>query len=185
MRGPLIHRFPACEILTSRLRIRDFRLGDIPDLALAATDETIQRWLPLPKPYTLAHAEQWCTVTAPRAFEEGTGLELAVEDRGTKELIGSVRLKSTNWLTSVTEIGYWISPGGRGRGYATEAVGELSAWTFSSSPIERIELLAATENTASQRVAERCGYVREGVLRRAGITHLGRVDLVMYSLLKD
>jgi RimJ/RimL family protein N-acetyltransferase len=47
----------------------------------------------------------------------------------------------------------------------------------------RVEIRAATGNVASQRVAERAGYVREGVLRSAGYVHAGRVDLVVFSRL--
>ena len=47
---------------------------------------------------------------------------------------------------------------------------------------ERMELRAATGNLASQRVAEKAGFVREGVARNAGRVHAGRVDLVVYSL---
>ena len=49
---------------------------------------------------------------------------------------------------------------------------------------ERLELRAATGNLASQRVAEKAGFTREGVLRNAGYVHDGRVDMVVYALVR-
>ena len=62
---------------------------------------------------------------------------------------------------------------------ATRAISELDA---ARPRFERVELRAATGNLASQRVAEKAGFVREGVARNAGHVHAGRVDLVVYSL---
>ena len=50
--------------------------------------------------------------------------------------------------------------------------------------VERLELRAATGNLASQRVAEKAGFTREGVLRNAGYVNDGRVDMVVYSLVR-
>ena len=47
----------------------------------------------------------------------------------------------------------------------TRAVRLIAAWGFRSLALERVDLLAATDNPASQRVAERCGFTREAVLR--------------------
>lgn len=49
----------------------------------------------------------------------------------------------------------------------------------------RVEVRAAVGNVGSQRVAEKAGFRREGVLRRAGHTHAGPVDLVVLSRLAD
>ena len=58
-------------------------------------------------------------------------------------------------------------------------------WALRETPVHRISLLAATGNTASQRVAAKAGFVREGVLRGAGHTHTGRVDCVVYGLVPE
>jgi len=51
--------------------------------------------------------------------------------------------------------------------------------------MERVELTAATGNRASQRVAEKAGFEFEGVMRNAGYTHHGRVDLCLYAITPD
>jgi RimJ/RimL family protein N-acetyltransferase len=63
------------------------------------------------------------------------------------------------------EIGYVVAPAARGRGVATRTLRLLTDWGFSGLGLERIELWINVANPASERVAERAGYVREGVLR--------------------
>jgi RimJ/RimL family protein N-acetyltransferase len=91
-------------------------------------------------------------------------------------------VKRTDWRARTTEIGYWVAPWGRNLGLATEATAAIARWVLVDCGFERLELRAATGNIASQRVAEKAGFVREGVARNAGITHGGRVDLVVFSL---
>jgi RimJ/RimL family protein N-acetyltransferase len=63
------------------------------------------------------------------------------------------------------ELGYVVAPAARGRGVATAALRALTDWAFLAEDALRIELLISVQNAASKRVAQRCGYVREGVLR--------------------
>jgi RimJ/RimL family protein N-acetyltransferase len=81
------------------------------------------------------------------------------------------------------ELGYVVAPDARGRGVATWTVGELTRWAFAEVGALRAELLIDHENAASQRVAERCGYVREGVLRSYHLKDGRRTDQVVYSRL--
>ena len=67
------------------------------------------------------------------------------------------------------EIGYAVGAAARGRGVATEAVGLLTRWGFDELGLERIVLLIDVANAASERIAERCGYTREGILRSAHV----------------
>ena len=64
----------------------------------------------------------------------------------------------------------------------TSALKLLTEWILSDQGMERVEVRAATNNTASKRVAEKAGFTREGIARNAGFTHAGRVDLVIYSM---
>jgi RimJ/RimL family protein N-acetyltransferase len=98
-------------------------------------------------------------------------------------LVAAIDLKRTDWISGVTEIGYWTSPSARGRGVMTEAAGALAQWVLDQMGFARVELRIAPGNLASLRVAEKVGFRREGVARSAGIVHHGRVDLVIFSLL--
>jgi RimJ/RimL family protein N-acetyltransferase len=80
-------------------------------------------------------------------------------------------------------VGYWLTPAARGRGIASHAVRLLAGWAFEGLRIARLELTCGPDNVASQRVAERCGFVREGVLRAHLPFKGGRRDTVVFSLL--
>jgi len=83
----------------------------------------------------------------------------------------------------LAEVGYWLRREARGHGAATTAVRLVAAWAFGELGIRRLNLQTAPENLASQRVAGRAGFTREGVLRAWLPTPDGRRDSVMFSLL--
>ena len=80
-------------------------------------------------------------------------------------------------------VGYWLAPAARGRGVATHAVRLLARWAFSGLGLARLELTCGPDNEASQRVAARCGFVREGVLRSHIAFKGDRRDTVVFSVL--
>jgi RimJ/RimL family protein N-acetyltransferase len=76
----------------------------------------------------------------------------------------------------------------RGRGVATAATRLAGNWAFEAVPeLARLQLRAAVENVASNRVAEKAGFTREGVLRAQRFNPRldRRVDFVMWSLLRE
>ncbi|MFJ1751593.1 GNAT family N-acetyltransferase [Kitasatospora sp. NPDC088134] len=117
--------------------------------------------------------------------ESGDGIHFAIADASSDRLMGTVGLKKTDWRARVSEVGYWTAPWARGRGIAAEATRALGRWVLMDQAFQRMELLAATENTASRKVALRAGLHREGILRNAGFVHAGRVDLVLFSLVPE
>jgi RimJ/RimL family protein N-acetyltransferase len=144
--------------------LRSFSEADITDVHEACCDELSQTWLPVPVPYTLETARAWYTGITRQIHASGDGIQFAAVPRAGGRLVGSVGLKRTDWLARVSEIGYWISPWARGRGYATEAVQIVGRWLLGELGFERMELRAATGNLASRRVAKKAGLVQEGAL---------------------
>ena len=171
--------FPDEHLATRRLLLRPFSVDDVDAIVSAAGDELIQRWLPLPRPYSREDAVHWCTTQAPDARTSGAGLARAVTRAG--RLVGAIDLKRTDWAAGVSEIGYWAVPEARGQGYLAEATEALARWALAEVGLHRVELRIATGNAASRRVAEKAGFRAEGVARSAGYVHGGRVDLVVYS----
>src|SRR5439155_20862497 len=79
-----------------------------------------------------------------------------------------------------SNLGYWVRSTASGQGIATAATGLLGRFGFEQLGRQRIEIVAAVENLASQRVAEKAGAQREGVLRN-GIRLRGvNVDAVCF-----
>jgi RimJ/RimL family protein N-acetyltransferase len=82
-------------------------------------------------------------------------------------------------------VGYWLLPEARGRGLVTRALALVVRWAFADLGVQRLSLLADPRNAASIRVAERAGFLREGVLRSWVEVNGERVDHVSFSLLPD
>lgn len=78
-----------------------------------------------------------------------------------------------------------LRPESRRKGYMTEAVCLFTEYLFDLHKINRIQLTAVVGNIGSKRVAEKCGFQSEGILRGA-IYQMGRSqDVEMFSLLRD
>jgi [ribosomal protein S5]-alanine N-acetyltransferase len=82
-------------------------------------------------------------------------------------------------------IGYWLLPEARGKGLANRAVRLVSRWALRELALARLGLLTEPSNELSQRVAERSGFQREGVLRSYVEIDGRRVDYTSFSLLSD
>ncbi|WP_372969138.1 GNAT family N-acetyltransferase [Microbacterium sp.] len=143
-------------------------------------DPDIHRWLPLPRPYTRAFAEAWCGEMAEGFRLAGLGIHFAICEEDS--MVGCISFKNVRWKEDVVEVGYWLDASARGQGIATRAVSALVNVAFSEG-FQRVEMRIAEGNAPSIAVAERAGFVLEGVLRMGGVIHGGRVNLRMYSLL--
>ena len=155
-------------------------MEDVPAVAAACRDPEIERWLALvPQPYTDAHARLYIEdcIDAPE-----DRLPFAITDAANGDVIGSIDMRVNRLLTG--HIGYWVAAAARGRGVAPEALRALSRWAFAELELGRVELVTDPDNVASQRVAEKAGFQREGVLRSVLLCRDGsRRDGVMFSLL--
>jgi RimJ/RimL family protein N-acetyltransferase len=81
------------------------------------------------------------------------------------------------------ELGYIVPTAARGRGVATAMLDRLTAWAFGEAAVLRAYLMIDVANAASERVAQRCGYVREGVLRSVHVKEGRRADMGIWSQL--
>ncbi len=163
------------------ITLRSWRTEDAPAFIAKARDAGILRWTPLHENYGEEDFKEWLA-DEPRRRTEGIAIAFAVEDERS-QLVGNVGLSRLIWRDKRGEVFYWTAADARGKGIATRALGLLSRWAFEELGIERLELLTVPENVASQRVAMRVGYKREGFLRSVRETTGGRVDLVLFSLL--
>jgi RimJ/RimL family protein N-acetyltransferase len=83
---------------------------------------------------------------------------------------------------SAGAVGYWLLPEARGQGFATRAVRLICDWAFRDLALPGLRLLTEPGNLASQRVAERSGFRRDGLLPSNSEKDGRRVDHVVFSL---
>ena len=165
--------------------LRHVRESDLALVQRACEDAESARWLPLPVPYSAEAARTWALHVVPAEWAAGTAASVAVADAATDELLGAVGLTVGRDRTG--EVGYWTAPQARGRGVAVRAARLHTAWGVTAAGLARVELLTDVRNTASQRVAEKAGFVREGVARsvRSAPRSDERVDMVVWAYVPD
>jgi len=101
------------------------------------------------------------------------------------EPVGWITLAVTSWDHGLAEIGYALTTPAQGRGIQTQALQQLLADLFLETPLQRIEARCAIDNVASQRVLEKVGFVREGLLRAYFFLAGRRVDNFLYAILRS
>ena len=165
------------ELRDGDLVLRAWTEDDLEALVAAINDSEIAYWIPpIPYPYTEEDA---------RAFLDGEvapeEYRLAITLAG--EVVGGIGM-GVNSHDYRGTIGYWVARDARGRGTCTRALRLLAGHGLEELELQRLELITDPDNLASQRVAEKVGFQREGVLR-AHLRHPdGRIrDAVMFSLL--
>ncbi|WFE96481.1 GNAT family N-acetyltransferase [Micromonospora sp. WMMD987] len=133
---------------------------------------------------TRADVARRCAV-AESEWLTGRAADFALLDAATGTLAGGCALIYDEPATGQAMIGYSLLPEARGRGLATRAVRLLTGWAFGPVGLARLWAGTATWNVGSQRVMERAGFHREGLMRARLPAHdaTGRPDTVLWSRL--
>ena len=153
-------------------------------MVAACRDPVVQRFTRIPADYGEVHGRAFIA-GAPGRRARGESLELAVAAADDGRLLGAIGLMMDRHDAARAEIGYWVGPWARNAGVAGRALALLSRWALGPAGLARLDLNASVANAASIRVAERCGYVREGTLRKAWFRGPAREDLAVFSLLQE
>lgn len=169
-------------IQTARLRLRPWALGDVDDVLAYARDPEWSRFLRiLPSPYERIHAEQF--VARQILLDRVTHPAWAIAYEGTA--VGGINLRFV-FEHRLAEIGYSVARLHWSKGFVTEAAVAVIDAAFRTHPdLSRIHARADVENTASQRVMEKVGMTKEGVLRQSRVERGIAVDEVWFGLLRS
>jgi ribosomal-protein-alanine N-acetyltransferase len=115
--------------------------------------------------------------------EEGV---LLILEAGKEKIAGHIEFFKPVSYWDAFELSYQLyDESYAGRGFVTEAVQLLVDYLFGSKKQHRIHLVIVPENSASRRIAEKCGFVLEGTVRGAFFNAGRNHDVVLYSLLRD
>jgi RimJ/RimL family protein N-acetyltransferase len=160
------------------LRVPDER--DVDSLVSACSDPDIIRFTRVPTPYRRTDGEAFIRQSR-EGFARGDAFAFVIATASTDDLAGTILLGIHG--QGVGEVGYWVRKEDRGLGYASRATRLLAEWGIRALGLVRVELHAFPENVASQRVAEKVGFQREGLLRSYREIRNERRDMVVYSLI--
>ena len=169
---------PRIEI-DDELALRPWRPDDAEAVIDAFTTPDIQRWH-FRRYETVAEAERWIA-DANDGWRSETEASWAITARRTERVLGRVAIYPV-LADGYGEVTYWVLPDARGAGVATRATIAATAWAHGIG-LHRIELQHSTQNPASRRVAERAGFVREGVRREANLHDDGWHDMQVHARL--
>lgn len=172
---------PDPRLETEAIALRPFRVDDARAIADACRDPAILRFTFMKDGLTEAEARSWI-IRSNERWADGHP-RFAIVDPEDDRLLGQVGL-NVNALHVSAEGHYWITAQDRRRGVASQALGLAADWGFSKG-IQRLFLVIHPENVASNTLAERMGFTREGVLRSYEPVKGQRPDLVSWSLLPD
>jgi RimJ/RimL family protein N-acetyltransferase len=109
-------------------------------------------------------------------------LAIAGEDGG---FAGEVVLHSFAPQHRRCEVGFWLVPAARGRGLGADALAATANWVFGELDYLRLEMTTTPDNPAVPALARRLGFTQEGVQRKRNVERGGRVDVVLFGLLRE
>jgi len=99
------------------------------------------------------------------------------------ELAGSIGLNRYDAMWKTANLGYWVRSDLAGEGIATEAGAAVVDFAFDVVDLHRLELVAAVQNVASNRVAKKLGFIFEGIKREGLLVDGKGLDARSYGLL--
>ncbi|MGH2886254.1 MAG: GNAT family N-acetyltransferase, partial [Solirubrobacteraceae bacterium] len=159
-------------------RLDDRWLDDVADLV---ADPDVLRFTRIAEPPPEGFARTWIGAYE-AARRDGSREAFAALD-GDGRFIGLGLAPEIDRAAGELELGYIVARGARGRGVATRILRLLTRWAFEELGAQRVYLIIDVENHASERVAERCGYQREGVMRSIHVKQDRRADAGLWSRL--
>ncbi len=171
--------------MNGTVSIRPYRNDDVDGLyqAVRQSAAELRPWMPWCHPqYARSETQAWVE-GRPAAWEAKTDFSFMIESES-ELILGGCGLNRIELDNGTANLGYWVRTSAAGKGVATRAAELLRDWAFANLELHRLEILVAVGNVASQRVAEKLGAVREGMLLQRLVLLGERHDAILYSILR-
>lgn len=166
----------------SNFVIRHIVPGDVPALAPLLNDSDVRgEYLPSGMHSPVELERQIHT----DGMANDNLVRLLIVEQSGNAVIGTIWHSRAVPYFNAREIGYTLLNEYRGQGIVTEAVTLLVRHLFSSTLVNRLEIRMDTRNLASEKVAIKCGFQKEGVSRGANFVRGQHVDMNLYALLRN
>lgn len=174
---------PGVELSGTQVRLRPRTEHDLPLFVRWYSDPEVVHWLHLSEaPATTAEIER-------ERFEMGErdpSRQTWVIETTPGQPIGSVILPNIDYMHGRAELGisigekeYW------GRGYGSDAIRTVLRYAFDVMGLRRVGLITDIDNERGIRSYEKCGFVREGVLRQHRMRHGEPIDMIAMAVLRE
>jgi ribosomal-protein-alanine N-acetyltransferase len=175
--------FPQLE--TDKLILRELTLDDVGFYFCHFNINEIVKGCCFPGPRSIDAAREELEMFCINPFKEDRGIRWGIVMKGTNELIGTCGY--THWSKNVRrgEIGYDLNPAYWGQGIMTEALRAVLRYGFEKMDLNRIQAVIDSENVRSQKLVQRLGFKKEGVLRQNSVFKGQFRDDACYSLLRE
>lgn len=165
--------------------LRPYRDEDA-DSQFEAARESIPQmspWMPwCHRDYSIQESREWIT-SCFENWEKGIAYNFAITDASTGRYLGGCGLNDMHREFGIANLGYWVRTSATRKGVATTTTLLLADFGIKELKLQRIEIVVDVDNIASQRVADKAGATREGILRNR-VTQYGKpTDAVMFSLI--
>ena len=182
-----IMRIEGIQFTNGILTLRPYQITDI-EPCFNAIRESINELLPwmwwCHSTYSIKDTQIWIE-SRPGACQNATECSFAIIDSKDGSFLGGCGLSNINRTDRCANLGYWVRTS-RSRQGVTPAAGlSVARFAFKELELNRVEIVSATENKASIRVAEKIGALREGTLRKRIVVRDTVYDAFMFSLIAD
>lgn len=163
--------------------IRAWSLEDAEELRNSINNKKVQSNLRdgIPFPYTVDDAKEFITAMLNANPDTTYAFAITLNNK----VIGSIgAFRQSNIHSKTAEVGYYIGEPYWGRGFGTSAIKQLCEYIFQKTDIIRLFAEPFSNNKASCRILEKCGFKHEGTLRKNAVKDGVVLDMEMYSIIK-
>jgi RimJ/RimL family protein N-acetyltransferase len=173
------------EIVTERLRLRPFRVDDLPGFVAYRSAPDVARYQSWDETYSMADAEEFLETQRGLAFgQPGEWMQLAAIDRDSGDLCGDCAVRVETDQPATAEVGVTLAPARQGSGLASEALAAVISRLFENHGIHRVYAETDDRNLAVHRLFERLGFRCEARLVEADWFKGEWSTLRIYALLR-
>lgn len=168
------------------LRMPQTSDGKVVHEAITASINELRPWMGFAQKGQTAEETEINTRESHVSFLKREKLRMLIFLKDTKQFVGSSGLHNIDWDVRKFEIGYWCDTRLSGKGYMTEAIAGLTAFTFEQLEANRVQIQCDARNSKSRAIPERLGYQLEGILRSEDLSVDGSElrDTCIYAKVK-
>lgn len=176
------HPFPVLE--TERLLLRRVTTDDVNEVFELRSNPETMKYIPRPLVKNNEEALEHIAMIEEKIVAN-LGINWGITLKDNPRLLGIIGYYRMQPENHRSEIGYILLPEFHGKGIITEAVNTLIKYGFNDLKLHSIEAVIDPENYASEKVLQKCGFVKEAHLKECGFYDGKFIDSVIYSLLNN